>query len=361
MQVSFASDGTVLGRYGHDARCETATAAAAGGAGDEGDRSPQKKKRKRRSNKGNFLIPRQRLRQELLDLLEPGTVEWGCNFESYEAPGLSTAETDSPERDISRTPGAGVLVRFSPRAMGEAASVVNAAVLVGADGIFSRVGKQRMAAEATGLVYTGVLVVLGICDYSSVDELASHELLANGTTIAETVDGSTRIYMMPFSPTQQMWQLSVPMELTRAEELRKSGTEALRQEALRLCGDWHAPLPALLHATLPENVTGYPVFDRDPLPPTALRPVREDGRRFEADRLVTLLGDAIHPMAPFKGQGANQALLDGVLLSDELKKSMLGRSTAHAISGRSYGAAPEAAPPVSNHAIPTTFLGVISA
>ena len=137
-------------------------------------------------------------------------------------------------------------------------------------------------------------MVLGICEYSTVDELASHELLANGTTIAETVDGSTRLYMMPFSPTQQMWQLSVPIDLERAQELRLSGTAALREEALRLCDGWHAPLPALLHATLPENITGYPVFDRDPLPPAALRPIRARGG-CEADRLVTLLGDAIHP------------------------------------------------------------------
>ena len=102
--VSLDSNGRVLGLYGHSAREEASDASATDATVSEAASD----------EKRNVHLPRQKLRQSLLDALEPGTVKWGKRLERYE-------ESDD-----------GVTLMF------EDGTTEEAGILVGADGIFSR-------------------------------------------------------------------------------------------------------------------------------------------------------------------------------------------------------------------------------
>jgi salicylate hydroxylase len=110
--------------------------------------------------------------------------------------------------------------------------------------------------------------------------------------------------------------------------------------ALQKCGHWHSTLADMIEATPVGLVMGHPAYDRDPLDMFSLRH-EFASHRHEQDEAkviremnspacditkITLLGDAWHPMSPFKGQGANEALLDAVALGNALAKWHQGLS-----------------------------------
>ncbi|MEP0074274.1 MAG: NAD(P)/FAD-dependent oxidoreductase, partial [Marinomonas sp.] len=180
-------------------------------------------------------------------------------------------------------------------------------LLVGADGIRSVVRKQLIGEETTPLRYLGCIVILGICPLSEIKGVESD--LLDSATVFQTANGNERIYMMPYSADSVMWQLSFPMSEEDAKVLSAKGPEALKEEACRRT-QWHAPIPQILSATKAAQVSGYPVYDRELL----------TSERLEKGNNVTLIGDAAHPMSPFKGQGANQALLDALALARSITK-----------------------------------------
>lgn len=76
-----------------------------------------------------------------------------------------------------------------------------------------------------------------------------------------------------------------------------------KAELLRRFGDWHFPVPQLISAADPETILHNDIYE-----------IAEPLSAYHRGA-VAILGDAAHAMTPHLGQGANQAMEDGVTLA----------------------------------------------
>jgi salicylate hydroxylase len=266
--VVHKTDGKVIGEWGMRKWLET-----------EKDSTPKKT---------NLHVSRQSLRLALLEQLgENKNIKWNHQFINFKE-NVQGIELSFYQNGTTITH--------------------KADLIVGADGIRSSVRELLIDNFTLPLQYLGCMVILGICKLSNLGKIESD--LLDSTTVFQTVNGIERMYMMPYDFESIMWQFSFPLSEKKAKELTKKGTGALKNEAIKRT-DWHTPIPQIISATDELLISGYPVYDRELLRPELLK-----NKQFS-----TLIGDAAHPMSPFKGQGANQALLDALSLAREITKN----------------------------------------
>lgn len=257
--------------------------------GEWGNRKWMPQTEKKAPKRTNIHIARQSLRLALLQQLGTNeNVKWGHQLVDYK---------ELADKSISLT--------FE---VNGALQHAKADLAVGADGIRSSVRKFLIGEEKAPLRYLDCIVILGICPLKVLEGISSP--LLDSATVFQTANGHERIYMMPYTKDSVMWQLSFPMLEKEALELSAQGPHALKAEACRRL-QWHEPIPQILAATDEAQISGYPVYDRELLKLELL----------ESAGPITLIGDAAHPMSPFKGQGANQALLDALQLARGISKA----------------------------------------
>ncbi len=163
-------------------------------------------------------------------------------------------------------------------------------LLVGADGIHSAVRAALFGAEAprfAGCVaYRGLVPAERIADLGL--EIGSQSWVGPGAHFVHYFVSRGRLLNFVGWTEHDSWN-------------REDWTDrATVDRALAAFEGWHPQVRQIIGAA--ETCFIWALFDRDPLP------------RWSVGR-TTLLGDACHPMYPFMGQGAAQAIEDGATLA----------------------------------------------
>jgi 2-polyprenyl-6-methoxyphenol hydroxylase-like FAD-dependent oxidoreductase len=208
-------------------------------------------------------LHRAELQGALLRALPPESVHLGKTFDGFDEEGSET------------------------RARFEDGTEVVCDVLVGADGLHSRVRAQLLGGGEP--VYRGYEVWRGVARLE-------HTALPAGTA-SEVYGEGRRFGIGPVGLGRTGWWATANEPEATPEPAAEHGPKLAR-----LFEGWCAPVRELIEATPSESILRTAAYDR----PAAVYWSRGG---------VTLLGDAVHPMTPNLGQGGCVAIEDAAVLA----------------------------------------------
>lgn len=213
-------------------------------------------------------LSRSWLRSHLLSALPGDAVQWGRKAVRY------------------RREGTRAVVQF------EDGGEQGADLVVACDGASSEL---RQCIVGDGPRPLGVAMIGAV-----VENPVAHPWIEDGGYMA-LGDGAS-VFVQSYGPGRALWSYGFQ---SPPGALRGVAPEALFARARSGLRGWHAPTEALLEQTRPGDVVWRDYVDRDPL-------------KKARDGNVVLMGDAAHPMTPFRGMGANLAMEDALLLAERL-------------------------------------------
>ena len=243
-------------------------------------------------------VSRIALRKILLEGLE-GVVVFGKTFVSYES---------APEERIT--------VRFKD------GSTATGDIVVGADGASSRVRAQLLPHARR--LDTGIVALSGKfpLDYAARRDTPS--AVFEGPTLVMGPEGcflfASAMEYPPDAPRTYdsdeyvMWGFSAHRErLAPRLDVAALPAEQAKSLVLDQMKAWHPALRRLVERADPATMTAFDTKSAEPVAPWKTG-------------AVTLLGDALHNMTPFRGMGADMALRDAASLRDALVAIAEGRA-----------------------------------
>jgi salicylate hydroxylase len=253
---------------------------------------------------GRVISRTSRARQVELQGIEPATLH-RADLLDVLAAALPDGITSLGKRCTGVESGeSGAVARFADGTAAEAD------VIIGADGIHSAVRTALFGPDAPR--FTGKICYRSVIPAERVRASALADVAADngqwlgphGTIVLYPLRGEELINVVCHYDDDSYRHESWVAECPRAEVLR------------RYAG-WHESLLRLFEAG--DTWYKWALYDRDPI------------RQWTKGR-VTLLGDAAHPMLPYLGQGACQALEDGAVLANALADRRFAGDPAAALA-----------------------------
>lgn len=187
-------------------------------------------------------------------------------------------------------------------------------ILVGADGMWSRVRHQMMDLPSSEVgpkyatkhaSYSGYTCFTGTCKHTpaDIDEVAYKVFLGQEQYLGCTDAGHGWQHWWAFLPDAPADPTSYESSIIVNEDDGSKFLERLKREFR----DWSPEIMDLFDATKPEVVKKRPLFDRPPMWQSGW-----------VDGNVALLGDSAHPTMPNLGQGGAMAIEDAYVFGQQL-------------------------------------------